>query len=263
MISADIEGVSGVIDWDETTLHKGDHEYFRKLMAQEVNAAVEGALEAGASLIIVRDAHGSARNLLPDMIHPEAQLIRGWTHSPYSMMDGIDREVDAVVLVGYHARAGTPNATLKHTMNGKIYHLKVNGKPVAEAEWNALIAGYFKVPVVFIAGDKAICDYARERFADIETVAVKEGLGKGVIGIHPAKARALIRAGVKKALDRRTDFKPHILTSPYLVEIEFKREEDAYAGHWYPGAEVVNETTIGFRHNDFFECLRFFYYTHE
>ena len=93
LISADIEGVAGVVDWDETTLHKGDHEYFRSLMAQEVNAAVEGALEAGASVIIVRDAHGSARNLLPDKLHPEAQLIRDWkstrlnsSHIPLSRM---------------------------------------------------------------------------------------------------------------------------------------------------------------------------------
>ncbi|PJA51671.1 MAG: hypothetical protein CO167_12790 [Candidatus Marinimicrobia bacterium CG_4_9_14_3_um_filter_48_9] len=263
LISADIEGVCGVVDWDETTLHEGDHEYFRKMMAQEVNAAVEGALAAGAKDIIVRDAHGSARNLLPDMVHPEAQLIRAWTRSPFSMMDGIDRGIDAVVFVGYHARAGTPHATLKHTMNGKIYHLKVNGQPVAEAEWNALIAGYFGVPVVFIAGDKAVCDYAKERFADIETVAVKEGLGKGVIGMHPSKAQALIRAGVEKAINRLGDFKPHILTAPYFVEIEFRREEDAYAGQWYPGAEVVNETTIGFRNEDFYECLRFFYFTHD
>src|SRR5512137_286362 len=158
-ISVDMEGVSGLIHWDETGPEGPDYGLFMKLMTQEANAAIAGALEAGATEIVVRDAHDSARNILPDLLRPEARLIREW-NGPLSMMEGIDRTFDAVVFIGNHARAGTPNAVLKHTMSLSLFDVILNGVRVPEAAWNAAIAGYFDVPVVFVSGDSALCQQA-------------------------------------------------------------------------------------------------------
>lgn len=257
-ISVDMEGITGVTKWDETDIGKQDYEYFRHLMTQETNAAIEGALEAGATEILVRDAHDSACNLFPDELHPEARLIRNWSNGPLSMMEGIDRSFDAAVLVGYHAKANTPNAILKHTMNLKISDLRVNGVSLSEGGWNALIAGYFGVPVVFVSGDKAICDYSHELFGQVETVAVKEAIGTASVNMHPSKARALIRQGVTRALLQRDVYRPFSLGPEYVVEIAFTEEQRAARGQWYPGAQRIDSNTISFRSREFVDCLRFF-----
>jgi len=106
-ISVDMEGVGGVIHWEDVSRKGKDYSLFRRLMTDETNAAVEGALEAGATEILVRDSHGSARNILPDQLHPEAILLRDWSGGLLSMMEGIDETYDAVILVGHHAREGT------------------------------------------------------------------------------------------------------------------------------------------------------------
>ncbi|MGZ5488221.1 MAG: M55 family metallopeptidase, partial [Candidatus Aminicenantales bacterium] len=160
-ISVDMEGISGLIAWDETSQGGPDYPLFRRLMTEEANAAIAGALDAGATEIVVRDGHDSARNILPDLLRPEARLIREW-NSPLSMMEGIDKTFDAVVFIGYHARAGTPNAVLKHTMSLSLFDVILNGVRVPEAAWNAAIAGYFDIPVVFLSGDTAICKQVKE-----------------------------------------------------------------------------------------------------
>ncbi len=257
-ISVDMEGITGVTKWNETNIGEHDYEYFRKVMTEETNAAIEGALAAGATEIVVRDSHGSACNLLPELLHQEAKLLRNWSGSIFGMMEGINESFDAAMFVGYHAKANTPNATLKHTMNGKIEDLRLNGVSLAEAGLNALIAGHYGVPMAFVAGDKAIGDYCRGLFGDIESVAVKEAIGTATLNLHPAKSRALIRAGVTKALQGLNRFQPYRLTPEYFMEIQFKDEHNANRGQWYPGAERVNATTVGFRSKDFIECLRFF-----
>lgn len=116
-ISVDMEGITDVINREETGSSGSDYQYYRTLMTKEANAAVEGALEAGAAEIIVRDSHGSARNLIPEKLDPDARLLRNWAGSPFGMMEGVDKTFDAVIFVGYHAKAGTKNATLDHTMS--------------------------------------------------------------------------------------------------------------------------------------------------
>ena len=115
-ISADMEGITGVINWDEVSENKPDYQYFRKIMTDEVNAAIEGSLETGATEVIVRDAHDSARNIIPDKLNEQAKLVRAWSSSPYGMMEGIKKGFTAALCIGYHAKAMTPKGTLAHTM---------------------------------------------------------------------------------------------------------------------------------------------------
>ncbi|KPK95893.1 hypothetical protein AMJ80_03095, partial [bacterium SM23_31] len=169
-----MEGISSVVTSREYSSSGEDYEYFRRIMTLETNAAIEGAIAAGAAEIVVRDGHGSARNILPGLLDRNAKLLRGWADSPKSMMEGIDETFDAVVFVGYHAKAGTPDAIIAHTMSGNVVDVSINGVSLPEAGINGLIAGHFNVPVVFLSGDKAICGQAKGLFGEVETYAVKE-----------------------------------------------------------------------------------------
>ncbi len=260
-ISADIEGVTGVIHWNDTDQKsKGDYEYFRKVMTGEVNAAVEAALEAGYTDIVVRDAHGSGLNILPMELNENARLIREWADSPFMMMDGLDESFDAVIFIGYHAKANTPNATLKHTMNTRVADVTINDVSLAEAGINALIAGHFNVPVVFIAGDKAICDYSRELWPGMETVAVKEGLGSACINLHPKKSNELIKIGVGAGLRKRKSIPPYRLEPPLTCVITYKDELAANHSQWFPNTDRISPVTVRFQSDSFMECLKFFFF---
>ena len=257
-ISVDMEGISGLVTSEETSEKGPDYQLFRQLMTEEANAAIEGALEAGATAIVVRDAHGSARNILPQVLNPEAKLIRDWSGGPLDMMEGIDKTFDAAMMIGYHARAGTPDGILKHTISGTIFDLKLNGKAVPEAGLNAAIAGYFGVPVVLVAGDLAFTVQARELLGDVLTVAVKEGIGKAGKMIHPEKARKMIMAATVEALKNLARFKPFKLTPPVTMELTFTREDLVAKPALYPGAKRTGDRSVAFTHNDFIEVLKFY-----
>jgi len=255
-ISVDLEGICGVINWDETGQGGPDYPLFRKLMTQEANAAIEGALAAGATEILVRDSHGSGRNILPDLLRPEARLLRDWTYGPLSMMEGIDKSFDAVIFIGYHARAGTPDAVLKHTMTTSLYDVILNGKKMPEAGFNGAIAGYFGVPVVLVSGDQAIAQQARELFGEVETAIVKEAIATAAIMLHPQKAQDLIRQKTTAALKRLKDFKPYKLNPPYNLEVVYADEVNAVKASWIPGAIRTAPRSISFTSNDFMEMLK-------
>lgn len=257
-ISVDMEGVCGVINWDETGQGGPDYGMFRTLMTQEVNAAIAGAVAAGATEILVRDAHDSARNILPELLDPRARLLREWTYGPLSMMEGIDKTYDAAIFIGYHARASTPDAVLKHTMTTKLLDVIINGKKMPEAGINGLIAGYFGVPVVLVSGDQAIARQAKELFGDIETAVVKEAISTAAIMLHPSKARDLIREKTTAALKRLKDFKPLRFNPPYALEVAFADEALAQKASWIPGAVRKDEHTVSFTTNDFMEMLKLF-----
>lgn len=258
-ISVDMEGICGVVHWEDVSRSGKDYDLFRRLMTEETNAAIEGALTAGATEILVRDSHGSARNILPDLLHPKADLIRDWAYSPFSMMEGIDETFDAVIFIGYHARANTPDATLDHTMSSSaVYEVTLNGKKMPEAGINAFIAGNFGVPVALVAGDKAICEQVKELFGEVETAAVKEGIGNAARMLHPKKAQELIKKKTTEALNRLSDFKPFTFTPPYTMEITFKDEWRAENASWLPGANRKTNMTVSYTSNDWMDVLRFF-----
>jgi len=255
-ISVDMEGIAGVVTPEETSRSGQDYGYFRTIMTKETNAAIEGALAAGATKIVVRDSHGSARNILPELLNRNALLLRDWSGGHLSMMEGIDDTFDAVIFIGYHAKAGTANAIIDHTSSGNVTNVEFNGISMPEAGYNALMAGYYDVPVVFVAGDQAICDQVKERFDDVETVAVKKGIGAASLGLHPEVAREKIRVGVEHALRTLDRFQPYTLSAPYTLVLTMKSEAVVFNGARYPGAERTGDWELTFTSDDLMEVMR-------
>ena len=256
-ISVDMEGITGVVNVDDATRGGKDYDYFRQTMTREANAAIEGALAAGATEIIVRDSHGSALNLLPEMLNRNSKLLRDWSEGPMYMMEGIDESFDAAIYIGYHARAGTPNGVLDHTSSGNVTDVKINGISMPETGYNALMAGYYDVPVVFVAGDKAVCDQAQELLGNVETVAVKEGIGAAALNLHPEVAREQIRAGVEHALRNLDDYEPYKLSAPYTLVLTLKTEQNIYRGAaLYPGAQRTGDWELTYVADDVMEIIR-------
>lgn len=259
-ISIDMEGVTGVANWEDVSRDGKDYDLFRKIMTLEANAAVEGAAAAGATEIWVRDSHGSARNILPELLDRRAVLVRDWSGGPKSMMEGIDETFDAAVFVGYHAKAGTPDSLLEHTSSGSVTDFSINGISMPEAGYNALIAGTYNVPVVFAAGDRTLCDQITTLLGEVETVPVKEGIGAAAVSLHPEVTRDRIRAGVEKALHRLDEFEPYRLEAPYTLVVKLKSEETVNQGSHYPGVKRTGEWELSYSSDDFLEIMLAFSY---
>lgn len=258
-ISVDMEGITGVVNWEDVSRDGKDYEYFRQIMTKETNAAIEGALEAGANEIIVRDSHGSARNILPEMLHKSSKLIRDWSGGFMSMMEGVDKSFDAVFFIGYHAKAGTQNAILEHTMSSKnIIDVSINNVSLPEAGINALIAGHYDVPVVFVSGEKALCNQAKVLFGEVKTVAVKEGLGNAALNLHPEVSRERIRKGAKNALLNLNKYKPYKLNSPYKLVIKYKNEEIINEKSLQPGVTRTGDLELTYKSDDLLDIMRAF-----
>lgn len=260
-ISADIEGTCGITDWAETERSTpADYAPFQKQMTREVKAACKGALDAGASGIFIKDAHDSARNLDVSALPKCVQVLRGWTGDLLSMMSGLDRgDYGAVFFTGYHAWVSCPGNPLSHTMNLRNELVLLNGVRTSEFLINAYTAGYYGVPVSFLSGDKDLCTFARELIPDIVTVPVNEGIGGGVISIHPDVAVERIRAGAKEAVARAAKCKVP-MPDHFDSEIRFHEHKTAYSKSFYPGAQLKDGKSVCFSTNDWYEMLRFYHF---
>lgn len=257
-ISADMEGISGIVHSDQVSSEGHDYNIARKWMAEDVNSAVEGALEAGAEEIVVNDSHGSMRNILPGDLHPRALLISG-SPKPLSMMQGIDETFSACIFIGYHSKAGTTSSILDHTYSGaSIYSIKINGVEMPELGINALVAGYFNVPVVFVSGDSEVCKQAQSILGNkVVTVAVKDGFGRTSAKLLPMdEARKRIKEGVKLAIKRSKEIKPFRMDPPYNFEIEFLYSSQAEMAELIPGVKRVSGRGITFTSRDFIEGFK-------
>ncbi len=249
-ISVDMEGVAGVVSGRECSSSGPDYEYFRRLMTEEASAAVQGALDAGAVEVVVRDGHGAKTNIIPGLLHKKARLLRGVTSRPENMMLGIDESFDAVVFIGYHAKAGTENATLAHTSSGNVIDLAINGVSLPEAGYNALIAGLYDVPVAFLAGDDWICQQAEDLFEGVAVYQTKEGMAPAALCLHPDEVKKGIRRGVVKALRDLSGYTPYKLQPPYTMVLKVKKERALY-----PGAEKTGEGEFTFSDPDFLKVM--------
>ncbi|MBN1964785.1 MAG: M55 family metallopeptidase [Anaerolineae bacterium] len=256
-ISADLEGVAGATSWSETEKGHAEYPEFREQMTAEVVAACEGALNAGASEIVIKDAHWTGRNLIAARLPREARLIRGWTGDPYSMMAGLDESFQAALMLGYHSRAGSDASPLAHTLTGRVAAMTINDRPAAEFLINAYTAGLCGVPVVFLSGDAGICQDASDFLPCLATVAVMEGLGAATDSIHPTLAVERIRAGVEAAL--RGDVARCQVTMPahFVIRVSYREHALARKASFYPGAQQVGPHAVQFEADAYFEILRF------
>ena len=260
-ISSDIEGTCGICDWDETEISKPMYyERFADQMTREVAAAVRAAQESGkVEDILIKDAHDYARNLRAENLPECIRIIRGWEGGPGSMMAGITK-CDAAAMTGYHSSAYSMGNPLAHTMNTQNQWVKINGAYASEFLINTYFAAYYGKPVIFLSGDQALCDTAKELIPEIETAPVMEGSGSATISIHPRKAEELIHDRMAAAL--RKDPKACLVNLPeyFEVEIQFKEAARARRGSFYPGARRIDTKTVAFEHHDYYEVARFFYF---
>ncbi|MGC8792546.1 MAG: M55 family metallopeptidase [Bryobacteraceae bacterium] len=220
-IVTDLEGVGGVNNWDEqVTPGQRRFEESRRLLIDEVNAAVEGALEGGAGEVVIWDGHDGSRTLSIDAIPPRARLIQGRpTPADYYLSDG---HYDGIIFIGQHAKAGTPDGLLAHSQSLSVRDITINGKSVGELGQVAAIAGYFGIPVIMLAGDQAACREFLEIQPKGETVAVKRMIGKAsALSLSHAEACAAIRAAARRAVQRIKEFSPWIIQGPVEMRFEF------------------------------------------
>jgi D-amino peptidase len=258
LISADIEGVGSVVRREHSGVQEREYLQARRFMTQEVNAAVAGAFEAGASGVLVADAHNVGLNLFPEDLDPRARLVMG-SPRPLSMMEGVDRGMDAVCFVGYHGMAGSADAAIAHIFHGRIAELRFNGLRVGEIGLNALLAGHFRVPVVMISGDVTACREAEALIPGMETAPVKESVGAYAgICTHPLRCREMIRGAVMRALSRGDRPKPLSLQGEVTMEVRFTTASGADRALRLPGTRRTSGDGLDYRARDFLEAYRAF-----
>ncbi|MFO8059520.1 MAG: M55 family metallopeptidase [Bacillota bacterium] len=251
-ISADIEGVSGVVAADQTSSAGGDYDRARRLMTGEVNAAIDGAMEAGAEDVVVNDAHGNMRNILIEELRPEARLLTG---SPkiLGMMEGIDQGFDFCAFVGYHARAGSAGV-LNHTISGGVVcRVQMNGREVGEAGLNAVLAGHYGIPLAMLSGDADVCRQVGELVPGVVTVAVKEAAGRyAALCISPERARNAIREGVIAAAQkvREGALSPLRVETPVRISLAVSDTAMADLASMLPGSEREAPLEVAYEAED-------------
>lgn len=251
-ILTDIEGVAGVANFEDYSYGTGRfYPQSRHLLTEEVNAAVEGALAAGADEVLVLDGHGcGAINV--EELHPEALLLHG---SGYPTTCGLDETFDAMFFVGQHAMANAERAGLAHSYSSRtVEEMRLNGELIGEFGMRTLLAGLLGVPVVLVTGDQATAEEARRYVPEIEAVVVKQSLNlTSAITLSPRKARLLIREGAERALRRRAEIRPYRVEGPYELSIRYQAVEHAARKAQTPGWERVDPFTVRKVAADFME----------
>jgi D-amino peptidase len=240
LIAADMEGVSGVVHWDQVNQKHKEYGRFRKVMTGDVNAAVHGAYDGGAETVVVSDGHGSARNILVEELDPRARLNSG-SPSPLAMVQGVGISVDAAMFIGYHARMGTQNAILDHTWSSScVASVWLNDRVVGEIGLNAAVCGHFGVPVVMISGDQTACAEAVDLLGTIETAVVKQATGRMAAEcLPPEVAQQEIYQAALRAVSRlREGQSPEALhvEPPITMAVELTTSDMADRAAVLPGA---------------------------
>ncbi|MBK6489017.1 MAG: M55 family metallopeptidase [Gemmatimonadetes bacterium] len=248
-ISVDLEGIAGVVANSQTSPAGANYDWARKQMMAETNAAIEGAFAGGATEVLVNDSHGPQTNLRPDEIDRRATLITGQP-KPLGMTQGLDSTFDAAVYIGYHAPGSTADAVHGHTFSGALKVVRLNGKEVGEYGLNAMVAGYWGVPVVFIAGDRAAVEMASDFIPGVDGLVVKEGIGYyAAKTMHPVEAREKIAAGVRAALVKRIARPPVKLGPSITLEVELDALAHADQVALVPGMKR-NGRTVSYTSSD-------------
>ena len=257
-ISADMEGIAGVVSGEQLGPTGFEYGRFREFMTAEVAAAIAAAREVGAGEIVVSDSHGNGQNLLLERLPADVTVIRSWPR-PLGMMEGIDSTFDAAILIGYHASTTSQTGVRAHTLSSANYAgVELNGTPVGEAGLSAAIAGRYGVPVVLISGDDAAVDEARKLLGDVEGVVVKRAISfHSAATMTPEAAQRLVRDKVKVALARRTGFRPYRLQQPVRLDLTFKNYRPAEMLAYLPMVQRTTAHSIRFTGRDVLEVARF------
>ncbi len=221
-LSTDFEGTSGIVAWEQIIEGNAEYEQGRSLLTNEVNAVISGALEAGATELVVNDSHHYMRNLHPQDLLGRAMLITG-KHKPLYMMEGLDSSFDGICFVGYHGSIGAERAVLSHTYNpGAIWEVRINGDIVGESAINALVATHYGVPIIFVSGDEVTVQEAQSIAPNAEKVVVKQSLGRfAAAHIHPTVACEMLQSGASRAVHNLKKMHPPVFSRPVSLEVTF------------------------------------------
>lgn len=257
-ISADMEGIAGVVTGDQLGPPGFEYERFRGFMTAEVLAAIQGARDAGATTIVVADAHGNGQNLLIERFADDVTVVRSWPR-PLGMMQGIDSSFAAAVFIGYHAGTTNTAGVRAHTLSSAtLTSVALNGITVPEAGLSAAIAGHFGVPVVAISGDDVAVAEAQALLGRIEGAVVKRAVSfHSAATMTPAAAQSLVRATVKAGIERRGELRPYVLRAPVRLEVGFKHYRPVELLGYLSIVERTGAHAIRFSGRDILEVSRF------
>ncbi len=257
-ISADMEGVVGVVSGDQLGPSGFEYGRFREFMTREVLAAIDAARAAGASEILVSDSHGNGENLLIEMFPADVTIVRSWPR-PLMMMQGIDESFDAAILLGYHSSTHNPDGIRAHTISSaRLADVRLNGRSVSEAGISAAIAGHFGVPVVMISGDDAAVSEAQEMLGDIEGAVVKWNYSfHSARTLTPEAAYQLIGEKVKTAFARLESFQPFVVQTPVSLDVRFKSYRPSQMLAYLPIVERTDAHSIRYVGDTMIEISKF------
>lgn len=244
-ISADLEGIAGVVTPDQLGPTGFEYGRAREWMTEEVLAAIAGARDAGATEIVVSDSHGNGESLLIDRLPDDVRVIRSWPR-PLMMMEGIDSTFDAAIFIGYHAATTNPRGVRAHTISSaRLAAVRLNGTAMPESGINAAIAGHFGVPIVMISGDDAAVREAIALIGPMEGAEVKSAISfHSANTLTPAAARRLIREKAKLGVERRNQLRPYVMTSPISLDVTFKSYRPAEMLAYLPIVERRDAHTV-------------------
>jgi D-amino peptidase len=256
-ISVDMEGIGGIAHGEMTSAEGREYERGRALMVAEVNAAIEGAREAGATDFLVNDSHGSMRNVKVEDLLAPARLISN-NSKALGMMEGIGADFDAVFFIGYHSMEGEAGVMAHTGSGGVVREIRVDGRPMSEGGMNARAAGSFGVPVALATGDEDFVKEIRTLIdSDLETVAVKRTIRLQTAELlHPEECRRLIRAGAKRAIERLASFKPTRPGRPTTVDITYKSPDLADIASVVPTVERTSRYSVRFQSEEYLKAYQ-------
>jgi D-amino peptidase len=267
-IVSDMEGVAGIIKWQQTDGAEADTAYHegRKLYTEEINAAVRGAKAAGATEIVVMDCHGAGKHwsfnsLMPELLDPDCEFVVQQTWTEYT--DFLEQGCDAALFVAMHAKAGTPDGVMSHTVSGEAWReLQFNGASVGETGINAALCGNWGCPVLLVTGDEAVCREATDLLGNgLTTVAVKKGLGRySARNLTPTRARELIEDGARRSLQDLQAVKPYDPGHPCEIRIEFMSPDRLIEYVNRKGVEQLDALTLSSHADDWWTAWSNFYF---
>jgi D-amino peptidase len=254
-----MEGATGVAVGAHVGSDAGEYARFRKLLTQDINAAIRGAAAAGAEECLVTDAHGKMTNILIEDLDPRARLISG-SNKQLMQVEGVGPDFVAAMFVAYHSREGTADGVLNHTLlGGTVLELRCNGRPFGETALNAAVAGHFGVPVCMVAGDDKVCREAQEMLGDIEVAEVKVALERLVANVlPPARSHPLIEAKAQRGVERalRGEIKPFVVPGPVVFEADFKATAGLKMACLFPCVEFAGPRTLRVRGDDYLAAFK-------